>query len=549
MWKVYCDNYLLYNAELDDYKIYSPSLNLELNKTGSFTFTIYSNHPNYDKLNKLKSIIQVFDDNELCFRGRILNDTVGFYNERQVSCEGELAFLLDSIQRPFKFPENETDPATPEDYFKFLINRHNSQVGADHQFVIGTVSVTDPNNYIARSDTEYSTTWDIINEGLIDTHGGYLWVDTDDNGKRRINYLSDFNTLGNQPVEFGQNLLDILTERKGEDVATAILPLGKADEETEERLTISDLADEETDDICKSGDFVYSKAAETQYGYRITKVVTWDDVTQASNLLTKAKAQLQNSILQEQTTEFSAADLSAAGYDFNAFRIGTYIAAKSEPHSAIHGVSGTYLVKKLSINLSNPAANKLSVGATVYTFTEQNKKYQETKWKEVQTNVEESQSRAIAELEERTNSVITQTSTSILSRVSDEYYTKDDTDEKVSGVSTELEQTASKIEVKFTNMQKNIDDNADDADNQFKEIKSFIRLENGNIIIGLDDNSFKQVLTAKKNAFYEGAVEVAYISNKKMYITDGEFTNSLQLGKFAFIPRANGNTSFKKVVD
>ena len=69
------------------------------------------------------------------------------------------------------------------------------------------------------------------------------------------------------------------------------------------------------------------------------------------------------------------------------------------------------------------------------------------------------------------------------------------------------------------------------------------------MIIGLADNSFKQIQSATKNAFYEGAVEVAYISNKKMYITDGEFTNSLQLGKFAFIPRANGNTSFKKVVD
>lgn len=549
MWKVYCDNYLIYNAELDDYKIYSPSLNLELNKTGSFAFTICPDHPNYDKLKKLKSIIQVFQDNVLYFRGRILNDTLGFHNERQVSCEGELAFLLDSIQRPFKFPAAEGDPATPEDYFKFLINRHNAQVGADHQFAVGTVSVTDPNNYISRSDSEYSTTWQLINEGLIGTHGGYLWVDTDDNGKRRINYLSDFSTLGNQPVEFGKNLLDVLTERKGEDVATAILPLGKADDETNARVTISDIADEETDDICKSGDFMYSKTAEALYGYRITKVMTWDDVTQASNLLRKAKEKLSNSVLQEQTTEFSAADLSAAGYDFNCFQLGTYITAKSKPHSASHGLTGAYLVKKLSINLLNPAANKLSVGATVYTFTEQNKRDQETKWKEVQTNVEKSQSQAIRELEQRTNSTILQNSESILSRVSDEYYTKGETDTKVSELSTEIEQTASGVEIRFENLQTDLDKVEDDANAQFVEIKSFIRLEDGKVIIGLADNTFKQILSASKNAFFEGAVEVAYISNKKMYITDGEFTNSLQLGKFAFIPRANGNTSFKKVVD
>lgn len=549
MWKVYCDNYLLYNAELEDYKIFAPSLNLELNKTGSFTFTICPDHPNYDKLKKLKSIIQVFWGNVLYFRGRILNDVIGFYNERQVSCEGELAFLLDSIQRPFKFPASESDPAAPEDYFKFLINRHNEQVSEDHQFTIGTVSVTDSNDYIARSDTEYSTTWQLINEGLIGTHGGYLWVDTDDSGKRRINYLSDFSTLGNQPVEFGKNLLDVLTERKGEDVATAILPLGKADEESGERVTISDLTDEETDDICKSGDFVYSKTAEALYGNRITKVVAWDDVTEASNLLRKAKEKLSNSVLQEQTTEFSAADLSAAGYDFNTFQLGTYITTKSKPHSESHGLTGPYLVKRLSINLFNPAANKLTVGATVYTFTEQNKRDQETKWKEVQANVEQSQSRVIRELEQRTNSAILQNSESILSRVSEEYYTKDETDTKVSELSTEFEQTAQGFEFRFTELQTNLDEVEDGANAQFLEIKSFIRLENGNVIIGLADNSFKQIQSATKNAFYEGAVEVAYISNKKMYITDGEFTNSLQLGKFAFIPRANGNTSFKKVVD
>ena len=41
--------------------------------------------------------------------------------------------------------------------------------------------------------------------------------------------------------------------------------------------------------------------------------------------------------------------------------------------------------------------------------------------------------------------------------------------------------------------------------------------------------------------------EVAYVSNGKLYITDGEFTNSLTVGNFAYLPRTNGNLSFKKV--
>ena len=48
-------------------------------------------------------------------------------------------------------------------------------------------------------------------------------------------------------------------------------------------------------------------------------------------------------------------------------------------------------------------------------------------------------------------------------------------------------------------------------------------------------------------SFLQDGAEVAYISNRKLYITDSHFLHSLQIGSFAFIPRANGNLSFKKV--
>lgn len=548
IWKVYCDDYLLYDSRLDDYQLIDPSLDLELNKTGSFSFTIYPEHINYDKLQKLKSIITVYEDDDIRFRGRILNDTIGWYNEKQVSCEGELAFLLDSIQRPFKFPVNDGDIATPEAYFTFLINRHNAQVEAAHQFVVGTVTVTDANNYIARSDTEYSSTWEILNQGLINTHGGYLVVDFDDNGKRRINYLADSEIMSTQSIEFGENLLDIATERKGEDIATAILPLGHKDETTEETVTISSLPDETKADICKSGDVVYSQVGRDLYG-NILKVVKWNDVTEANRLLTKAKAKLSEALLQAQTVTLSAADLSAAGYDFNSFKIGTYIRTKSTVHKDAHALASSYLVKKLSIKLTNPSQNKLTVGATIYSFTEQNKKTQDEQFKIVQANIAASESKVIAELERRTDSIITQTESNIMSRVSEEYYTKGDTDALVSSVSSELEQTAQGFEMRFTTINNNINDVQSGADAKFNEIERYIRFENGEIIMGAPEFNQIQKLSSAKNSFYEDNVEVAYIGNRKMYITDGEFTNSLKLGKFAFIPRDNGSLDFKKVVD
>ena len=57
MYKVYCDDYLLYADSHKDYKIVSPKLELELNKAGKFEFSIYPNHPHYGFIKKLKSII------------------------------------------------------------------------------------------------------------------------------------------------------------------------------------------------------------------------------------------------------------------------------------------------------------------------------------------------------------------------------------------------------------------------------------------------------------------------------------------------------------
>lgn len=53
------------------------------------------------------------------------------------------------------------------------------------------------------------------------------------------------------------------------------------------------------------------------------------------------------------------------------------------------------------------------------------------------------------------------------------------------------------------------------------------------------------LLSEQKLSFYQGADEVAYFSNNKLYVTDAEILDRLQLGKFAFIPRSNGNLSFR----
>ena len=91
MYKVYCDGFLIYHSKLESLQIFNPSIELELNKTGSFDFTIYSDHPYYNLVQKLKSTVTVYQDDYPIFSGRVLDDEVGWHNEKHVVCEGDFA--------------------------------------------------------------------------------------------------------------------------------------------------------------------------------------------------------------------------------------------------------------------------------------------------------------------------------------------------------------------------------------------------------------------------------------------------------------------------
>lgn len=354
MYRVYCDGLLLYHSKLESLKIVNPSLELEVNKSGSFSFAVYPEHPYYGVIRKLKSIITVYQDDYLLFRGRVLDEEIGWHNERKVSCEGELAFLLDSIQRPYDFTGGVTE------FLQMLLDIHNSQVNVDKQFVLGNVTVTDPNDYIVRSDVDYVTTWDVVQKKLLDLLGGYIIV-RHEGEKHYLDYLSSINVLSPQKIRFGQNLLDLKRLRKGADIATAIIPLGAKlkdaeGKDTDKRLTI--------ESVNGGVDFVQDDDAIAQYGF-IVKSTIFEDVTEPASLLTKGKAYLAKSVKLPETIELTAADLAATGQNIASFHVGTMVAAASEPH----GLNQRFLISKLSMKLHEPGKDKMTLGGVLDTFT------------------------------------------------------------------------------------------------------------------------------------------------------------------------------------
>lgn len=534
MYRVYCDGLPIYNDKLEGLKIFSPSLDLELNKTGSFSFTLYPDHPYYSRIQKLKSMITVYQEDYLLFRGRVLDDEIGFYNERKVTCEGELAFLLDSIKRPYDFTGGVAE------YLALLLDSHNAQVDETKRFVLGNVTVTDPNDYIVRSNIDYVDTWKEMNDKLLTMLGGFLSVRHAD-GVAYLDYLADFTLLSPQKIEFGKNLLDQKRIIKGADVATVVIPLGAKlkdaeGKDTDKRLTI--------ETVNGGADFIEDAAAIAQYG-TIVKTVIYDDVTIAENLKAKGQAYLSSLVKLPESIELTAADLATVSTSFSSFHLGTYVDVVSKPH----GLNQKFLVRKLSINLLDPAANKLTLGGVFEGLAASLKGLTDTQGKiinEISESVRKA-SEAVYNVEQNLESSIRQSEENIKATVAESYYLKDETDALVSSVSTTIEQTKESVEIQFNQFNADLEAVANGTDAEFEEIRKYIRFVDGSILLGQVGNELELKISNDRISFLQDDTEVAYFSDNKLYVTDGHFINALQIGDFAFIPRANGNLSFKRL--
>ena len=356
MYTIHVDGNLLYSPLLidDGYLVLNPKLTLELGKSGSLTFLLPPNNPLYDGIQKLKSIVIVYQDSEEIFRGRVLHDEKDFYNRKNVYCEGELAFLLDSQQRPYSFQGD-----IPDLYMEF-INSHNAQVEEEKRFYVGEITVTDPNNYINRSNVYYNNTWDEISDKLIASHGGYLRPRLKD-GKRYLDYVKAYGKVNSQVIEFGVNMLDISEYITAEDVFTVLIPLGfeqtDSDGNSTGRLTIKS--------VNSGKDYIEDDAAIALFG-RITKTQEWDDVTVASNLLTKGRAFLNSGIEMAVTLTMKAIDLHLADVEVERIGLGDYVRVISLPHK----LDKYFLCSKIVIDIVSPDKTEYTFGVTYTTMTE-----------------------------------------------------------------------------------------------------------------------------------------------------------------------------------
>lgn len=78
-------------------------------------------------------------------------------------------------------------------------------------------------------------------------------------------------------------------------------------------------------------------------------------------------------------------------------------------------------------------------------------------------------------------------------------------------------------------------------------VNNYMSFDNDGLTLGKSDSAFKTKITNLEWSIQKNGAKVTYINDQTMYITDGQFTQSLKIGNFGFVPRANGSLDFKKV--
>ncbi|WP_232780406.1 hypothetical protein [Candidatus Stoquefichus sp. SB1] len=135
---------------------------------------------------------------------------------------------------------------------------------------------------------------------------------------------------------------------------------------------------------------------------------------------------------------------------------------------------------------------------------------------------------------------------SIIETISKTYLSKE-TGETLAERTAELEKSAEGWAFNFKTLTKQYDELSSEQKENYARILKYIRFIDGNIILGEENNALTLTIQNDKIVFKQSNKELAYFTNGKLYVTDGEFTQSLRIGKFAFVPRSNGSLDFKKV--
>ncbi|MBR2881300.1 MAG: hypothetical protein IKB96_02920 [Prevotella sp.] len=339
----------------DTYPVVSATLDEAVNAAMTLTFTIPSSHPNLADIKAAETtggiLVEAYRDGTQIFNGRVYKRTVDkMTGMHTFICESMFSRLNDSIVKPYHFA------GTPAAYFQALFD--NASMGS----YVGTVTVTDPNNYIVRSNEEPSVLWDEIADKCIGSNlGGF--IECDANGSQ-FSWLATPSASGTQKIRVAHNLLSCEDDFDVSERFTGVYVYG-AELGTENEYGQKQYLDFNGVDISSSlpsgftqlynSSVIWKDSLVSQFGM-IYKLAHFENVTTQSALISRAVSMLNN---QSNITELriSAIDMSDIDGETDAITAGQTVEIVA-PDGTISA-----MCTQISRDLLDPASTTFAFGA------------------------------------------------------------------------------------------------------------------------------------------------------------------------------------------
>ena len=409
--------------------------------------------------------------------------------------------------------------------FSSIIASHNSQVGTPQQLIVGTVTVTDPNDYIVRSSVDYSTSWEAVKDKLLNM-GGYLMLTYADSTPV-LNWYETPPDTSLQRIEFGQNIQEFSRAIYSSETYTACVPLGAKGEDGK-RLTIESVNN-------GSPALINTQLAATLGTiYAPPDEVTWDDVTVPQNLKTKGNSWLTNQgITVKERVELTAIDLHNADANVEEFSFLDHVIVSSTPH----GLYANYILTALTTNVTDPASSEITLGGERVTLVNelanQNNSVNERVGLIESDYVTSGQAVSLANEAIESSTWIQQTAESIVATALTEYSKTSDLEALYSTIRSEFAQLSSEVSLRFNTVEQSVSNNASavgGVQSTLTEYNSWFRFlaqtgtQNAGLVIGESTSPIQMKLENDVLYFCTDPVSVttdnaiAYFSSGQLYV-------------------------------
>ena len=366
---------VLYDPRIRRLQVSDAVCKLEANKAGSMSFRVPPSNPLYDTFEEMKPSAEVTleDDGEEIFRGRITDIEKDDQGMQEITCEGHLGYLNDSLVRPYGTyadPDNWSTVISPtgSEVWQYLITQHNAQVDGSQSFNFGVVDFPEVN--LEQGTSAYPTTASEIKEKILDKKLGYIRARMVDN-IRYIDFLGEMpNGTNTQRIEFGSNLVEYTSSILIKDMVTAIVATASIPDESSEGGTRTASLSEVADGPYGLDYYIQGDKMVANIGVEKNGVIEQKknyDADSIDHFCRQVAADLKDSYIPVESLELRAVDLHAIDPTISPFRLYDWVRVTAKPFN----LDQWMMIVSIEVNVSDPARTRYVLGSTKPTLTDE----------------------------------------------------------------------------------------------------------------------------------------------------------------------------------